>query len=103
VAGDLARLLSEWIGPDPKTRAEALDAYASIRRMRECEWTLIGTFDRSAALLGAGHWVRWRYVEGRTFRDHSAVRNGLERGLARLASLEGESTPLGSCPLHLSP
>src|SRR5206468_88816 len=31
VAGDLARLLAEWVGPDPAARAEALASYAAIR------------------------------------------------------------------------
>jgi Ser/Thr protein kinase RdoA (MazF antagonist) len=87
VAADLARLLAEWIGPARAERAEALDAYAAIRPLDESETVLIDVFEASAALLGAGHWVRWHFVEGRTFDAPGAVARGIEHGLERLARL----------------
>jgi Ser/Thr protein kinase RdoA (MazF antagonist) len=84
VAADLARLLSEWVGPDRAARAAALASYAAIRPLEAAEAALIGPCQRSAALLGAGRWVLWHFVEGRTFDDPSAVSRGLERGLGRL-------------------
>jgi homoserine kinase type II len=88
VAADLARLLSDWIGTDPQVRNSALDEYAAIHPLGEVEWTLVRTFERSLSLLGAGHWVRWHFVEKRPFHDPQAVRRGLERGLERLYLLE---------------
>jgi Ser/Thr protein kinase RdoA (MazF antagonist) len=90
VAADLARLLAEWVGPDRASRAEALAAYAAVRPLEARETALIDVFERSAALLGGGHWVRWHFVEGRTFDDPEAVLHGLEKGLERLASLAGD-------------
>jgi Ser/Thr protein kinase RdoA (MazF antagonist) len=87
VAGDLARLLAEWVGPDPTARAEALASYAAIRPLDDDETALIGAFTCSAALLGAGRWVLWHFVEGRTFDDPSAVARGLQRGLQRLSQV----------------
>jgi homoserine kinase type II len=87
VAADLARLLTEWIGPDRVGRAEALKAYAAIRPLDEAETALIDAFDASAALLGAGHWVRWHFVEGRSFDEPGAVERGIARGLERLGRM----------------
>jgi Ser/Thr protein kinase RdoA (MazF antagonist) len=90
VAADLARLLTEWIGPDRVRRAEALKAYAAIRPLGEAETALIDAFDASAALLGAGHWVRWHFVEGRSFDEPGAVERGIARGLERVGRLAAE-------------
>jgi homoserine kinase type II len=88
VAGDLARLLADWVGPDRALRAAALAAYAAHRPLTDSETALIDVFERSAAILGAGHWARWHFVEGRTFADPTAVGQGLIRCLERLESLE---------------
>ncbi len=85
VAADLARLLGEWVGSDPRTRAEALDAYTLVRPLEAAEIALLDVFEDSSALLGAGHWVRWHFLEGRKFDDPSSVADGIERGLQRLA------------------
>jgi homoserine kinase type II len=85
VAADLSRLLGEWVGPDRSARAEGLAAYASVRPLDPIELALIEDFEDSAALLGAGHWVRWHFLEARTFDGPSAVAEGITRGLERLA------------------
>ena len=83
-ATDLARLLSEWVGPDRLALAEALDAYAAIRPLDPTETALIDLFSESAAWLGPARWIRWHYVERRRFDDPDAVRLGLDRALGRL-------------------
>jgi Ser/Thr protein kinase RdoA (MazF antagonist) len=85
VAADLARLLGDWVGLDTYARAEALAAYAAVRPVEAVEIALLEAFENSSALLGAGHWVRWHFLERRTFDDPSAVAGGIERGLQRLA------------------
>lgn len=85
VAGDLARLLAEWIGMDRALRGEALDAYAAIRPLTEEETLLIDAFERSGALLGAGRWASWYFLESRVFREPDAVVQGLRKGVDRLA------------------
>jgi Ser/Thr protein kinase RdoA (MazF antagonist) len=84
VSGDLARLLAEWVEDDRWARGEALNSYSSVRPLNSSEATLIDAFEASAALLGAGHWIRWHFLEGRVFDDPGAVRRGIERGLERL-------------------
>jgi homoserine kinase type II len=89
VAADLARLLSEWPGPDRSARANALEAYAAVRPLDLDEIALIDVFESSSALLGGGHWVRWHFIEGREFSDPMAVERGIERGVERLCRLAG--------------
>jgi Ser/Thr protein kinase RdoA (MazF antagonist) len=83
-ATDLARLLTDWVGPDRAAFAEALDAYAAIRPLDPTEAARIDVFSESAAWLGPARWIRWHYVEGRRFDDPDAVRLGLDRTLGRL-------------------
>jgi Ser/Thr protein kinase RdoA (MazF antagonist) len=85
VSADLSRLLGEWVGADRSARAEGLAAYASVRPLDAVELALIEDFEDSAALLGAGRWVRWHFLETRTFDGPSAVAEGIARGLERLA------------------
>jgi Ser/Thr protein kinase RdoA (MazF antagonist) len=93
VAGDLARLMGEWLDGDPTARSEALAAYERIRLLEAGEAALIDAFASSSALLIGEHWVRWHYIERRRFDDPSAVAQGIARGLAYLErlALEGES------------
>jgi homoserine kinase type II len=83
-AADLARLMSDWVGPDHAARAEALDAYAAVRSLDPVESSLIDVFAESAAWLGPARWVRWHLVEHRRFDDPDAARIGLDRALGRL-------------------
>jgi Ser/Thr protein kinase RdoA (MazF antagonist) len=84
VAADLARLLAESVGADRWARAEALQAYESIRPLTEPEARSIEAFERANALLGPARWVRWHFLEARTFDEPDAVLQGLRRGLERL-------------------
>jgi len=84
VAADLARLLADWVGTDRSTRAEALAAYAAVRPLDAVELALIDPFEDATALLGAGHWIRWHFLEGRAFTDPGAVAEGIARGLRRM-------------------
>jgi Ser/Thr protein kinase RdoA (MazF antagonist) len=81
VAGDLARLIGEWLDVDPAARAEALDAYERVRPLDAAETALIGTFEWSSALLIGEHWIRWHYLEDRRFDDPRATTRGILRGL----------------------
>jgi Ser/Thr protein kinase RdoA (MazF antagonist) len=89
VAGDLARLLAEWVGPDRLARAEAVAAFDSVRPLSEVERSSIEAFERANALLGAARWVRWHFFDHRQFEDPGAVSRGLRRGLERLEETFG--------------
>lgn len=94
VAADLARLLSEWIGHAPALRAAALDAYSGVRPIDPAETALIDAFERSSAVLGAGHWVCWHFLEGRPFNDPLAVARGIQKGLERLEGIRDQGSGL---------
>jgi Ser/Thr protein kinase RdoA (MazF antagonist) len=84
VAGDLARLIGEWLEGDLSARAEALAAYERIRPLEAAESSLIDAFASSSALLIGERWIRWHYIEGRRFDDPSAITHGIARGLDQL-------------------
>jgi homoserine kinase type II len=87
VAADLARLLDDWVGPDPKARAEGLAAYHAIRPLDAAEHAAVAAFEAGTALLLAGTWARWHFLEGRAFDDAAAVPLGLSRGLDRITQV----------------
>ncbi len=92
MAGDLARLIGEWLEGDTRARGDALEAYERIRPLQPAEIILIGVFETSADLLIGERWLRWHYVESRRFDDSQAVSKGLARGLKRLERLARELT-----------
>src|SRR5262249_24985804 len=72
VAADLARLSSEWLGCDPSLRDLAFQSYAASRALSVTELRLVSVFEEASDLLIAGHWIRWHFLEGRTFADPRA-------------------------------
>ncbi len=89
VAGDLARLMSEWLEGEPSARTEALAAYEQIRPLDRAEVELIDVFECSSAFFIGEHWIRWHYLEGRSFEDALAPSRGIRRGLKLLERLDG--------------
>ena len=89
VAGDLARLLGEWLPrPECETqREEGLAAYRRARPISPAEEPLIDAFETLADVLVGERWVRWRFVEDRRFDDPEAHALGIARGLERLRRL----------------
>jgi homoserine kinase type II len=87
VAGDLARLIGDWLDGDSDARARALTAYEQIRPLEPVESSLIRVFESSADLLIGERWLHWHLLEGRRFDDPDAVSKGLDRGLRRLERL----------------
>lgn len=87
VAGDLARLIGDWLDDDPSARAEPLTAYERVRPLDPDEAAAIPAFTTSTALLIGERWIRWHYVEGRRFDDPSAVVTGLMRSVERLGRM----------------
>lgn len=86
VAGDLARLLGEWL-PNPDCEAlreEGLAAYRRERPLSQTEEAIISAFETLADLLIAERWIRWRFLEDRRFDAPQAHAQGIARGLERL-------------------
>jgi homoserine kinase type II len=87
VAADLARLIGAWLEGDSSLRREALAAYERVRPLDRVESELIAVFEAGTALLIGERWVRWHYLERRSFDDPDAVSVGLARGLKQLQRL----------------
>jgi homoserine kinase type II len=87
VAGDLARLIGDWLEGDRDSRTRALSAYEQIRPLAPVETSLISAFESSADLLIGERWLHWHLLENRYFEDPDAVSKGLGRGLRRLERL----------------
>jgi homoserine kinase type II len=92
VSGDIARLTGEWLDGDQELKALALDAYERVRGLTACEAALVGTFEGAAALFIGEHWIRWHFIEGRTFEDPAAVVSGIARSVRALERLAQSSS-----------
>ena len=88
VATDLARLLGESVGRSVAARQVALDAYEAVRPITLADRAAIGDFEAANALLGGARWVRWHFIQGRSFGDPGAVKAGLSRALLKLGEWE---------------
>jgi Ser/Thr protein kinase RdoA (MazF antagonist) len=95
VAGDLARLIGEWLDGEPAARQEALASYERVRPLDSADTDLISVFEAGTALLIGERWLRWHFVENRRFDDPQAVSSGLERGLKHLTRLVREQAAWG--------
>jgi homoserine kinase type II len=87
VAGDLARLLAEWLEGDSIARRDALAAYEAARPLDPPEAALIDVFESATAILIGERWARWHYLENRQFDDPLAITRGLQKSSARLERL----------------
>jgi Ser/Thr protein kinase RdoA (MazF antagonist) len=92
VAGDLARLMGDWLEIDLAARAEALAAYERIRPLGADEAALIDAFTSSSALLIGERWMRWHFIEGRRFEDPLAASQGIARALEHIDRLVSGAT-----------
>ena len=84
IATDLARLLGETVGRSVEYRLVALAAYETVRPIAAEERAAVDDFAAANAVLGGARWVRWHFVEGRSFDDPRAVEAGLNRALIKL-------------------
>jgi Ser/Thr protein kinase RdoA (MazF antagonist) len=87
IATDLARLLGSLVGDEREGWREGLEAYERIRPISEHEGRLIKAFDRSNVVLSLVNWLRWIYLERRTFEKREAVESRFDELLPRLERL----------------
>ncbi len=84
VAVDLARLLGSLVGDDPVQRAIGMHAYTRLRSLDAREQVLVPVLDETGTWVALATWLRWLYVEGRSFEDRHAVAARLESALRRV-------------------
>ena len=84
VAGDLARLLTEWIGPNRPHRMAALEAFEGTLPLIKSERMAIEPSRRPTLLLGPVTLGPLAFRRSRRSRIPEAVVRGLTEGLERL-------------------
>jgi homoserine kinase type II len=87
VTGDIARLFGSLAADDRAAWRTALAAYGSVRALSTDEQALIAPFDQSTVLLAGMNWLRWIYVEQRTFSARRTILERLDVTIHRLNHL----------------
>ncbi len=96
VAGDLGRLIGDWLDDDPLARQRALESYEQFRPLDPIETRLISAFQSGTSLLIGERWIRWHFVEDRRFDDPVAVMEGIARSLSPLERLAFQAVGLSA-------
>ncbi len=89
VAVDVARLLGSLIDGDADAWSDGLDAYESIRPLIGSQRDLLWTLDRTGVVAGGLIWLRWHYLENRTFDNRAGVLARVDHFLNRLDTMHG--------------
>ena len=92
VAGDLSRLLGSIVNDHAETWQAGIVAYSKVRQLSLAEQRAIIGFDHGGLLCSATNWVRWLFVEGRSFPQIHALHAQLLWLRDRLQSLTSLST-----------
>jgi homoserine kinase type II len=77
VAGDLARLLGSIAHDQPECWQAGIDAYSQVRPLQLAERRAIACFDQGGLICSATNWVRWLFVDGRSFPQIHALHDQL--------------------------
>lgn len=96
VAGDLARLLGSLVHDYPESWRAGIEAYDHHRRLSPAESRAIVGFDQGGLICSAANWVRWLFVEGRSYSQVHALRDRLRWLRDRLQTLASGSTASGT-------
>lgn len=92
--GDVARLLGSFVSDDEVGWRVGLEAYAAIRPLSPDERRTIVALDAAGTVLAGCNWIRWIYVEGRTFENPPQVERRFQRLLERLEQLVRRGAPV---------
>lgn len=88
VAVDIARLLGSLAGSDELQWREGLRAYRELRPVSMAQQELLLTLDRTGVFAGALVWLRWHYLDHRSFENQAGVLARVDHFLGRLGSLD---------------
>jgi len=91
VACDLARLIGSMVNDRADDWQKALGAYHQRRPLSIDERRALAGFDAGGTICSATNWVRWLFVEGRSFPQIHALHDQLVWLRDRLASLSSRS------------
>jgi homoserine kinase type II len=84
VVVDVARLLGSLIEYDPSAWKEGLRAYTEVRPLSVSQRSLLAVLDETGIFAGGLVWLRWHYLEYRSFENRSGVLARVDHFLKRL-------------------
>jgi Ser/Thr protein kinase RdoA (MazF antagonist) len=87
VVGDVARLLGSLVRNDQAAWQFGLSAYQDLRPLSEDECSLIEVFNETTILLTGMNWLRWIYLEERTFEQGERILARLDDNLENMGHL----------------
>jgi Ser/Thr protein kinase RdoA (MazF antagonist) len=93
VAADLARLLGSLAGDNPELRGAGLQAYRRVRPLSLEEESLVPVLEETGTVLAAAGWLRWLYLEHRTYDNPGAVARRLAIAVERMGGRPGILAP----------
>ena len=99
VACDLARLLGSIVNDHPESWQAGIEAYCEQRSLSPAEHRAIVGFDQGGLVCSATNWVRWLFVEGRSFPQIHALHDQLIWLRDRLQTLAERSAASIASPL----
>jgi homoserine kinase type II len=84
VAVDVSRLLGSLVDGDADAWNAGLRAYCEIRPLSMEQRDLLETLDKTGVFAGGLVWLRWHYLENRTFENPAGVLARVDHFLNRL-------------------
>ncbi len=86
IAVDLARLLGSMIPDQPERMRQALAIYSAIHPLPEEVIRLADVLDRAGSVVGLTNWLRWIYLDKRTYSEAAGVAKRMGILLKRVES-----------------
>jgi Ser/Thr protein kinase RdoA (MazF antagonist) len=91
VAGDVARLLASLVCGDRAAWQSGLAAYRETRTLDGNEICLLGVFHETTTLLSGINWLRWIYLQNRTFDEPDRVLERIDENLEQLGRMRDQN------------
>jgi Ser/Thr protein kinase RdoA (MazF antagonist) len=93
VVGDVARLLGSLVREDRGAWQYGLAAYCETRTLDGSDFYLLEVFHATTALLSGINWLRWIYLQNRTFAEPDRVLERIDENIEQLRRMR-EQNPL---------
>ena len=84
VVGDVARLLGSLVRGDRGAWQSGLAAYCETRTLDGNQMYLLGVFHETTTLLSGMNWLRWIYLQNRTFDEPDRVFDRIDENMEQL-------------------
>jgi Ser/Thr protein kinase RdoA (MazF antagonist) len=91
VVGDVARLLGSLVRGDRGEWQTGLAAYRETRALDGDELYLLDVFHATTTLLAGVNWLRWIYLQNRTFDEPDRVLDRLDENIEQLRRMREQN------------